>query len=238
MRRLNLVLIPTVLLVTAAGAGAQTRTAPSIGDAVRRSAARVITQQGISTRGVYLPQQQQCSNGNGGYGYDGRYDRDSRKDEKEVRKEIRKDRKRMQKDRKQMQKGRRQNDGDEDDRNGGNGAYGCCTNGTYDQNGTYNQGGYDQNGRYDQYGRRDSNGQYDQYGRVVGSRNSGTGTVDARRGNGPIYSNGNGNGVYNGNGRGNSCSYDPRQNQNRNGQHQGRRDNDDRRDQRQHDDND
>jgi hypothetical protein len=67
-------LVPAVLMATAvATAGAQTRTAPSIGDAVRRTPDRVITSQGVSVRGVPLPGQN-CRAANG-YGYDGRYDR-------------------------------------------------------------------------------------------------------------------------------------------------------------------
>jgi hypothetical protein len=73
-------LVPAVLMMTAAAsAGAQTRTAPSIGDAVRRAPTRVITQPGVSARGLPLPGGQGCRDSNG-YGYDGRFGRNYRND--------------------------------------------------------------------------------------------------------------------------------------------------------------
>jgi hypothetical protein len=191
MRRLNVGIVPVVLLITAFGAvDAQTRTAPSIGDVVR-SSSRVETRPGVSVRGVPLPDQR-CQDGSG-YGYDGRYDRDDRFDRDRLdwhRFDWNRDGRLDAKERKELDKARDKarkqaakydrKDGryDRDDRYHGDDRYdrddrfGCCTTGRYDTS-------------------RDS--------RVSGSRNSGTGTIDARRGtnNGGIYN----GGIYNGSGR-------------------------------------
>ena len=68
MRRIMTGLVPAVLLMSAFGtAGAQTRTAPSIGDAVRRVPPRVEPRPGVTGRVVQVPAYR-CDDR-----YDGRY---------------------------------------------------------------------------------------------------------------------------------------------------------------------
>lgn len=217
MRRLNVGIIPAILLATAFGsAEAQTRTAPSIGDVVRQSSGRVTTRPGVSVRGVPLPDQR-CQDSRGSYRYDGRYDRDNGYDRDRMDRERRErafdrdrngrldaqERKELEKEldkaRKQAAKNDRKDDRDDrydrdrdDDRDG---RFGCCTDGRYDTD------------------NRDP--------RTSGSRNSGTGTIEARRGtNGGVYNGGNHNGsgrVSQNDSRNNGCGvHNGNHNQNRN----------------------
>jgi hypothetical protein len=119
-------LVPAFLLITGIGAaGAQTRTAPSIGDAIRRETGQATSQPGVRTRGVDLPGQQNCDARNGDYKYDGRYDRDDRgRDKDKYKNKDRREDKRERQRREQWEREHR------------SGQYGCCTDGTYNRNGS------------------------------------------------------------------------------------------------------
>lgn len=164
MRRMSVGFVPALLLVTGIGtASAQTRTAPSIGDAIRRQTGRVTAQQGVRTRGVNLPEEQRCDGRNDDYRYDGRYDRGDRGD--------RGKHKGWEKNGKNEQRERQEE------------AYGCCTTGTNGRNGSvYGNNGsvYGRNGTGTIDNRRgNGSGTITRSGTVL----RGTGTTDPRNAN-------------------------------------------------------
>jgi hypothetical protein len=60
MRRWKFVLLPVALLGLASAGSAQSRSAPSITEAMRKTPTRPVARPGVTARGVNLPQEQRC----------------------------------------------------------------------------------------------------------------------------------------------------------------------------------